>query len=330
MGLFGNLFESKAVKQASEVEAGIAEILIAFHDRTGLPFILIFPIVHKVAARLYVEDFGPEVALAHYEKTALTLKADGVIRESMFKSFDWPEPAEHHRALVDKVQDQLWEFARKLISLGILKEAIASGYLNFALKGSAKGIDPLVAAGFFIAMLKELRAGVHTPPPIQRPEAPEGSDELVTLLFNKFRDLSYTVKDATGLEWQHLMPGMQRVSVIYGIKDRGKDGTRALLDQQVAHLAKYLDECRKNPPQDIPITPLHIQHMAKFNEAIIGLADKFSEHPEVRPDILAHSMTQLISQLAIAHYDLVFLAAIFDVSRQDIAAGKYDAYASAT
>jgi hypothetical protein len=36
-----------------------------------------------------------------------------------------------------------------------------------------------------------------------------------------------------------------------------------LIDQQVAHLAKYFDECPKNPPQDIPVTPLHVQHIAQ-------------------------------------------------------------------
>jgi hypothetical protein len=106
----------------------------------------------------------------------------------------------------------LWKLARDLIGRGILKETIASALVNVASR-AASTMNPLVAAGFVITALKELRAGLHTPPPEVRPEATECTDEVTTIIFNQLRDLAYTSKDRLGLEWQHLLPGMQRVFV---------------------------------------------------------------------------------------------------------------------
>jgi hypothetical protein len=91
------------------------------------------------------------------------------------------------------------------------------------------------------------------------------------------RDLAFEFKERSGLEWQHLLPGMQRVCVIYTIKYRGRDRALELFRDQLRHVQPFLDKCPMNPPQHLPITPLHITNMAKFNEAFLNLADTVAE-----------------------------------------------------
>jgi hypothetical protein len=103
MSFFGSLFGNKAAgsgqspvkSQIPHVEEIVRERIVAFHDRTKLHFILIFPVMHKVAVRLYIDDFGLDVALRTYENFVRSLTSDGSIREDMFKSFGWPEIPPH-------------------------------------------------------------------------------------------------------------------------------------------------------------------------------------------------------------------------------------------
>ena len=182
-----------------------------FPDRTKLHYVLIFPIMHKMAVKLFVEDFGIEAALKHYEHLVASLTSDGTIRENQFKNFAWPDVSPQDVPHTHELDALLWKLARDLIARGILKETIASALVNIALRAASKGLDPLISAGYLITALKELRAGLHTPLPQVRPEATEGTDEATTQIFNHLRDTAYTFKEHSGLEWQHLLPGMQRV-----------------------------------------------------------------------------------------------------------------------
>jgi hypothetical protein len=126
-------------------------------------------------------------------------------------------------AHANKLDVQFWKLARDLIGRGILKQTIATALFSTALREGFKG-NPLVSVGFLITTIKELRAGVHTPaPPEVRPEVTESTDETTTVIFNGMRDLAYQFKEHSGLEWQHLLPGIQRVCVIYSIKYLGKE-----------------------------------------------------------------------------------------------------------
>jgi hypothetical protein len=332
MGIFGSLFGSKSSAsgqstvqaQLPEVEAVLGRCIVDFHDRTNLHYMLIFPIMHKVAVKLFVEDFGVQSALTQYEQLVASLTSDGTIRESQFKSFGWPDVSPQDVPHTNELDAQLWKLARDLIARGILKETVAAALVFTALRAASKGLDPLVSAGFLITTLKELRAGVYTPPPEVRPEVSEGTSEVTTEIFKRMRDLAYEVKERSGLEWQHLLPGIQRARVIYCIKYRGKDGALELFLDQLRQFQPLLDKWPKNPPQQHPITPLHITWMAKFNEVFLSLADTFIEIPQVNPVLISHALSVLVSKLACAHYDLIFLSAIVASSCTDIEQGKYD------
>jgi hypothetical protein len=179
MGIFGSLFgkspastQSTVQAQLPEVEALLGRWIVDFHDRTTLHFILIVPVMHKMAVRLFVEDFGVQTALKHYENLVGLLTSNGTIRESQFKSFGWPEVPAQDVPHVNELDAQLWECGRHLIGCGILKETVPNALVGIAMKAGS-GLDPLLSAGFLITTLKELRAGVYTPTPELCPEVPQ-------------------------------------------------------------------------------------------------------------------------------------------------------------
>ena len=245
--------------------------MVDFQDRTKLSYVLIFPVMHKVAVKLFVEDFGIAATLKHYESLVAAFTSEGTIRESQFKSFGWPDVPSQDVPRANEFDAQLWKRSRDLIARGILKETIASALVNTALRG-ASGLDPLLSVGFLIITLKDLRTGVYTPPPEVRPEVTEGTEEATTAIFKGMRDLAYEFKEHSGLEWQHLLPGIQRVCVIYCIKYRGRDRVLELFLDQVRLLQPLLDECPKNSPQQLQLTPQHITNMAEFDEVFLRLS----------------------------------------------------------
>jgi hypothetical protein len=332
MGIFGSLFggktspasnESTVQAQLPEVEAALGRCVVDFQDRTKLHYILIFAAMQNMAVKLFVEDFGVDAALKHYERLVALFTADGTFREDQFKSFGWPEIPPQEAPRIQELDTLLWKLARDLIGRGILKETIASALVNVALRAASK-MDPFVSMGLLITALKDLRAGLHTPPPEVRPEAPKGTDEPTTMIFNQLRDLAYTSKDRLGIEWQHLLPGMQRVCVIYTIKFQGRDGAFALFREQVRRLEPVLDKCAKNPPQQLPLTPFHKQNMSIFNEAFEKVADTYIEQADVHPALIAHALSMLTIELASMHYDLIYVSGLLSSSCADIEQGKYD------
>jgi hypothetical protein len=331
MSFFGSLFGNKAAdagqstvkSQIPEVEAILRGRIVAFQDRTKLPYILVFPVMHKVAVKLYVDDFGFDVALRTYQNLVNSLTSDGTIREDQFKSFGWPEIPPHNVALVQELDAHLWELTRELVGRGFLKESIANSLLNVALTVSAK-MDGLLSAGFIITILKELRAGVYTPGPEKRPEPPANEDEATKLLFIKMRDIAYTFKEHSGLEWQHLLPGIQKVCAVCCIRYRGRDGALALFRDQVQRLTPILSDCPKNPPQDLPLTPLHIENMSKFKDAFRQFADSMIVPADIHPVYVATALSRLLIELTSKYYDMVFLQSILFACCTDIERGKFD------
>jgi hypothetical protein len=252
------------------------------------------------------------------------LTNDGTIREDQFKSFGWPEIPPHAMAHVQEFNTHLWELTRELVGRGFLKESIANALVNVALLASAK-MDGLLSAGFIITILKELRAGVFTPPPEQRPEPPANEDEATKLLFLKLRDLAYFFKEQSGLEWQHLLPALQNVCTVCCIRYRGRDGALALFRDQVQRLTPILAECPKNPPQDLPLTPLHITNMSKFEEALRQFSESMIDSADVHPVYVATALSRLTIELTSKYYDMVFLSSMLFSCCTDIERGKFDA-----
>lgn len=332
MSFFGSSFGNKVAgsgqttvkSQVPQVEEILKARIVAFQDRTKLHYILIFPVMHKVAVKLYVDDFGFDVALRHYQGLVNSLTSDGTIREDQFKSFGWPEIPPHAAAHVQELDAQLRELTRELIGGGFLKESIANALANVALTSSAK-MDGLLSTGFLITILKELRAGVHTPAPDRRPEPPANDDEATKLLFVKMRDFAYLFKEHSGLEWQHLLPAMQKVCAMCCIRYRGRDRALALFRDQVQRLTPILAECPKNPPQDLPLAPLHITNMSKFEDALRQYADSMMDTADCHPVYLANALSRLTIELASKYYDMVFLSSILSSCCTDIERGKFNA-----
>ncbi|MBH5370451.1 hypothetical protein [Bradyrhizobium glycinis] len=318
--------QSMVRTQSTEVEAELRRFLSDFKDRTKLHAALIFPVMFKVAVKLFIEDFGAEVALRQYEALVASLTSDGMIRENQYTNFNWPQIDANDAPLVKELDTLLWRFVRELTGRGYLKEAIAKAILDTAMQASTE-MNALVSAGYLITIVKELRAGIYTPPPEVRPEAAKGTDEVTTIIFNHFRDMAYKLKERLGLEWQHLLPGMQRVGVICCIKYRGRDGALALYRDQVQKLAPILDQSPKNPPQNLPLTELHVKNIETFNEAYLGLANDGFKNPDLHPLWVAHALSMLIMELTTKHYDLTFLSSIIASSCADIERGKYNSVA---
>jgi len=331
MSFFGSLFGNKAAgsgqstvkSQIPQVEEILKSRIVSFQDRTKLHYILIFPVMHKVAAKLYVDDFGPDVALRTYQSLVNSLTSDGTIREDQFKSFGWPEIPQHAAAHVHELDGSLRGLTRELIGQGFLKESIANALVNVALQSSAR-MDGLLSAGFLITILKELRAGAYTPAPEVRLEPPAGAHEAAKVLFIKMRDIAYMFQEHSGLEWQHLLPGMQKVCAVCCIRYRGRDGALALFRDQVQKLMPLLAQCPKNPPQDLPLTPLHLENMAKFEEALQQFADSMVGSADVHPVYVAEALSMLLIELATKYYDMVYLSNVLFACCTDIERGKFD------
>jgi hypothetical protein len=332
MSFFGSLFGNKAAgaaqtivkSQISQVEEILKGRIVAFQDRTKLHYILVFPVIHKVAVKLYVDDFGFDAALRLYEGLVSSLTSDGTVREDQFKSFGWPEIPPRAIAHVQELEAHLWEMTRELIERGFLKESIANALVNVALVSSAK-MDGLLSAGFVITILKELRAGDYILAPEQRPEPPENEDEATKLLFVKMRDLGYMFKEQSGLEWQHLLPSMQKVCAVCCIRYRGRDGALALFRDQIQRLTPMLAQCPRNPPQDLPLTPLHVTNMSKFEDALQQFVDSLVDSADVHPVYVATALSRLTIELATKHYDMVYLSGVLFSCCMDIERGKLDA-----
>ncbi len=308
--------------QLPQVESAVGNCVADFKDRTKLSYALIFPIMQAVAVRLFIQDFGVEGTCIHFERLVKILTEDGTIRESQFKNFRSPEVPPEHLPHTTELNAILWKLANDLVARGYLRETVASALVNISLKAATKSSFPLYSAGLLLTSLKELRSGVYQE---ERVQAPDGIDEPVRLLFNAFRDATYLFKEKSGLDWEHLIPGIQRASVVHFIKDRGKEGTVDFLQLQIRTIEHDLPDIPLKSPLNPYITPLHITNMAKFNEAILSMADDYVTDVGCHPRLTAHALSLLVISITTTHFDLFTTMATFTSSCKEIAEGKYDA-----
>jgi hypothetical protein len=59
-----------------------------------------------------------------------------------------------------------------------------------------------------------------------------------------------------------------------------------------------LAQCPKNPPQDLQLTPLHIENMSKFEGALQQFADSMVDSGDVHPVYVAEALARLQIELA--------------------------------
>lgn len=326
MGIFGNFFGSKqsseqdtVMSQLPAVESAVGHCIADFKDRTKLSYAYIFPIMQAIAVKLYVQDFGLQATRLHYEQLVKSLTADGSIREDQFKSFASPEIPPEDLPHTTELNALLWKLANDLVARGIKMETVSGALVNISLRAATKSVDPYYAAGLLMTSIKELRASDA------RPQAFDNTDEDTKVVFDKLRDLVCDFRDRSGLEWEHLLPGIQRVAVIHCIRYRGKERAVELFQVQLKQLDPLIEQA---PPRKSPlrqqITPLHITNMAKFNEYLFDAGDKMVEIVEIHPVFIAQALSMLVTVVASTHYDVITLKAIIASACMDIENGKYD------
>jgi hypothetical protein len=160
----------------------------------------------------------------------------------------------------------------------------------------------------------------------ERVQCPDGVDEPVRVLFEAFRDCTYLFKDKSGLDWEHLLPGIQRAAAIQFIKDRGKEQTVDFLQNQIRTIERTLKHVPPKTPFRPYVTPLHITNMAKFNEIILWAADYHVTNVGCNPLLTAHALSMLVVAITTTHFDIITTMATFAASCEEIAEGKYDYY----
>jgi hypothetical protein len=214
--------QQSVMPQLPQVESAVGNCVADFEERTKLSSVLILPIMQAVAVRLFIQDFGVEGTRIHFERLVKILTEDGTIRESQFKNFRSPEVPPENLPHTTELNAILWKLANDLVARGYLRETVASALVNISLKAASKSGFPPLAAGLLLTSLKELRSGVYQPQAEDRVQAPDDTNEPIKALFNSFRDFTYLFKDKSGLDWDHLLPGIQRAAAVHFIKDRGK------------------------------------------------------------------------------------------------------------
>jgi hypothetical protein len=200
--------------------------------------------------------------------------------------------------------------------------AYAFGSLFNFIKARAVKRDAVAVKYILVAEFRELEAGAYNSLEV-RVQAPEGTDVAVQALFNEFRDATYLFKEKVGMEWDHLLPGLQIAAVIHQIKDRGKADTIAALRMRIGRLESRIGDTR---PQQFPepyMSPTVITNMAKYNDAILDMADTYVRDEICSPSLTANALTLLVLTLTLTHFDQIRLMGLLASSCNDIITGKY-------
>jgi hypothetical protein len=165
MGIFSNLFggrQRSVMAQLPQVESAVGNCVADFKDRTNLSYALIFPIMHRVAVQLYVQDFGVAGTRTHFERLVKTLTEDGTIREDQYKNFGSPEIPPEDLPRTTELSAILWNLANDLVARGCQMETVASALVNISLKAATQCGGGHYAAGLLMTSLKELRRSEST------------------------------------------------------------------------------------------------------------------------------------------------------------------------
>jgi hypothetical protein len=164
--------------------------------------------MQATGVRLFIQDFGTAGTRTHFERLVKTFTEDGTLKESQFNNFRTPRIPAQDLPHSTELNDILWKLTDDLVARGFETETIAGALVNVSGKIAINMIEAgggLYAAGLVITSLKELRAETE-----ERVQAPDGIDEFVRSLFDHFRDCTYVFKEKSGLDFEHLLPGIQR------------------------------------------------------------------------------------------------------------------------
>jgi hypothetical protein len=160
--------------------------------------------------------------------------------------------------------------------------------------------------------------------PEDRFQPPENIDDSVRLLFESFRDSASRFREEAGLEWEHLVPGLQTASVIHFIRDRGKERTIDFLRQMIRNLnPNFVPPKLSAAPS---VSPRHIANVATFNKAILRMADDCVAKAECRPSMTAHALSLLVIAVTASRFDLNNTVATLAASIDRIKKGRFDEY----
>ena len=116
-----------------------------------------------------------------------------------------------------------------MIANGHPVEHVAQAYTGFAVMAAehAAGGDPWLVKYLLAQAARELNisfAGGDEDRPLSLQRIRRKRQSCSS---NTFRDFTYLFKEKSGLDWEHLLPGIQAASAIHFIKERGKANTLA-------------------------------------------------------------------------------------------------------
>jgi hypothetical protein len=343
MGLFSGLFGGgQKERDARTTDEEINAILVPlgdqvadFKDRTEVSYTHILPAVNSIGVRLLVQARGLEPTRRLYAAMITDFDARGGIPVGSHIDIGKPPLAPERIA---ELNGMLWNIANGMIAKGHPVEHVAQAYTGFAMmiaERVASG-DPWLAKYLLARASRELHsegygdaAGKPDDPERNADELlqPPGElDEPVKTLFKHFRNFIHLFKNQSGLNWEHLLPGIQYASTVLFIKNRGRQRTIEYLEQQIQIIDRY---ARNTVPKDFPeepITPLHITNMAKFSEIILATADHYIESAECPPGDIGHALNMLVISISTTHFDLTRATAAFAVSCEQIKQGQFDEY----
>jgi hypothetical protein len=291
MALFSSLFgggpRRRDVRETTNEELDailvpVRDQVVEFKDRTQVSYTHILPAAHDIGVRLLVQARGLESVRRLYSAMLDDMDSRGAIPVRSHLDINKPPIAPEHLA---ELNGMLWKVANQMIAKGHPVEHVAQAYTSFAMMvgGRIASGDPWLVKYMMAQVFRDLSSDEYgqsdaRPSPDQAAKVdeplqpPADMDEPIKLLFCQFRDCTYLFKDKSGLDWEHLLPGIQRAAIIHFIKDRGRKLTIELLQKQIQTIDRSLQNAVPKSFPERPITPLHITNMAKFNELILEIA----------------------------------------------------------
>jgi hypothetical protein len=305
-----------------------------FKDRTKMSYSHLIPAINSVGVKLLVKSRGLESTQRLYRAMINDFDSKGGIPVGSHIGMNRPPVGPEDIA---ELNDMLWKNANNMIARGKPLEHVAQAYSAFAIllaERAASG-DPWMVKFLLAEAARELKIdfkeldAAQALQPEQRAEriqCPDDAEEPIKTLFNLYRDFIYLFMDKSGLDWEHLLPGIQAGATVYFIKDRGKARTLELFEKQINTITSNMPEGRPKEFPSGPITPLHITNMAKFNEAILQMSEGFVNDSECPPVFIGHALYLLIAAISYRHFDHIRCVASLASACQDIKQGRFDKY----
>lgn len=319
--------------QLNKIMAPIREQVADFKERTKVSNTHIIPAINSVGVKLLVKSRGLESAQRLYRNIINDADSKGGIPVGSHMGLDKPPVAPEDIA---ELNDILWKNANNMIGGGTPLEHVAQAYTAFAMtiaESAAKG-DPWLVKLLLADAARELKIdfktldaaqAIHSDQSSAQIECPSDTPDYLKTLFNAYRDFIYQFRDKSGLDWEHLLPGIQLGATVYFIKDRGKARTLELFEERLAALMRDMPPRPKEFPPG-PITPLHVTNMAKFNEVILDMSERLMREAECPPGLIGHALFLLVATISFTHFDSIRCAATVATACQEIKKGAFDEF----